>query len=378
MTKEQLHSAPIRAILSGGGTGGHLFPALAVANNLQERYKDSEIRFVGAQGKMEMEKVPKAGYAIKGLWISGYMRGKMISNLLLPFKIGISLFKSWSILKKFQPHIAIGTGGYASAPLLYMAAKMRIPTLIQEQNFFPGITNKFLGKYVDKICVVYENMDRYFPPEKMVVTGNPVRNDLTQVSQSANEAKKAFNLKPDYAAILVTGGSLGARSINEGMLNAAKDLQGNGIQAIWQTGRLYHEEMATRLDSSYTEGLQLQPFIEDMALAYKAADIVVCRAGAITLAELALLGKPAILVPSPNVAEDHQTKNAKTLVNQQAAKMLKDNELESQLSQTIIDLLDHPEAMETLSTNIKQFARPQATNHIVEEAKQLIKKKTNA
>lgn len=374
MKQENPHNAPLKAILSGGGTGGHLFPALAVANSLKERHDQADLLFVGAKGKMEMEKVPKAGYPIKGLWISGYQRGQLFSNLLLPFKIVSALFRSWLILKKFRPQVAIGTGGYASAPLLYVAAKMGIPTLIQEQNFFPGITNKFLGKYVDRVCVVYENMEQYFPAHKMVVTGNPVRSDLNQVSQSVNEARKAFNLNPDQPTILVTGGSLGARSLNEGMLNAANALKHKGIQAIWQTGQLYHEEMTSRLDDAYKVGLQLQPFIEDMALAYKAADLVVCRAGAITLAELALLGKPAILVPSPNVAEDHQTKNALALVEQDAAKMLQDQELESHLSRTIVDLVDHPETLEKLSANVKQFARPKATTSIVEEAEKLIKK----
>ncbi len=371
-------NAPIKAILSGGGTGGHLYPALAIADQMVKDQPKSSLLFVGAQGKMEMEKVPQSGYSIKGLWISGYQRGKLISNLLLPFKILFSLLKSWSILQKFKPQIAIGTGGYASAPLLYVAAKIGLPTLIQEQNFYPGLTNRFLGKYVDKICVVYQNMEQHFPPDKMVVTGNPVRSSIFENEHSVEQAKKQFQLDPYQPTILIIGGSLGARTINEAILANHEQLGNEGYQLIWQTGKLYYEEMMERMVDGSRAHIQVQAFIDNMPLAYKASDLIISRAGAITLAELALLKKPAILTPSPNVADDHQKKNAQALVSENAASMIEDQALKEELADEAIKILQDQAWQQELAENIGRFAKPNAAQVIVDEAFNLIQEKEMA
>lgn len=365
-------NGPIRAILSGGGTGGHLYPAMAIADQLVKDQPLSQLLFVGAQGKMEMEKVPQSGYSIQGLWISGYQRGKLISNLLLPFKIIFSLLKSWSIIRSYKPQIAIGTGGYASAPLLYVAAKLGLPTLIQEQNFYPGLTNRFLGKYVDKICVVYQNMEQHFPADKIVVTGNPVRSKIFESEHSVEEAKKQFQLDPYQPTILVIGGSLGARSINEAIVANHEQLANEGYQLIWQTGKIYYEEMVQRMKDGTQDHVRVQAFIDNMPLAYKAADLIICRAGAITLAELALLKKPAILAPSPNVADDHQKKNAQALVNENAASMIEDHALKEELAQEAIKILKDQALQQKLAENIARFAQPDAAKVIADEAINLI------
>jgi len=368
----------IKAILSGGGTGGHLYPALAIADQMVKDKHISSLLFVGAQGKMEMGKVPQSGYSIKGLWISGYQRGKLISNLLLPFKILFSLLKSWSILKKFKPQIALGTGGYASAPLLYLAAKIGLPTIIQEQNFYPGLTNRFLGKYVDKICVVYQNMEQHFPPHKMVVTGNPVRSTIFENEHSVEQAKKQFKLDPYQPTILIIGGSLGARTINEAILANHEQLGNEGYQLIWQTGKIYYKEMMERMGDGSRDRIQVQAFIDNMPLAYKAADLIISRAGAITLAELALLKKPAILAPSPNVADDHQKKNAQAMVNENAASMIEDQALKDELADEAIKILQNQAWQQQLAENIGRFAKPNAAQVIVDEAFNLIQEREMA
>lgn len=374
MNQEKGHSASaLKAIISGGGTGGHLFPALAIAKQLQEDRPGTEILFIGAKGRMEMEKIPKNGFPIKGLWISGYSRGALLKNLLLPFKVLSSLVKSWWIIRSFKPDIAIGTGGFASAPLLYIASKMKVPTLIQEQNFFPGITNRILGRTVDTICVVYKSLEQYFNRSKMVVTGNPVRNDLTDTDHSKEEARQNFGLAPDKKTFFVLGGSLGARSINDALKMVGREISNSGVQGIWQTGKLYLDEVEEALKGETQNHLAIQAFIDDMPQAYQAADLVISRAGAITLAELAYLGKPAILVPSPNVAEDHQTKNAQAMVQEDAALMLKDAELENHFKDYLLETIQDEDKLAGLSINIKDFARPEATRNIVKEALKILK-----
>ncbi len=374
MNNQKENSAlALKAIISGGGTGGHLFPALAIAKQLQADRPGTQILFVGAKGKMEMEKIPKNGFPIKGLWISGFSRGSFLKNLLLPFKIISSIVQSWWIIRSFKPDIAIGTGGFASAPLLYIASKMKVPTLIQEQNFFPGLTNRILGKTVDTICVVYQSLERYFNSSKMVVTGNPVRNDLSDTHHSKAEARENFGLAPDKKTFFVLGGSLGARSINDALKVVGPEISETGIQGIWQTGKLYREEVSEAIRGKTQINLAIQAFIDDMPQAYKAADLVISRAGAITLAELAYLGKPAILVPSPNVAEDHQTKNAEAMVRENAALMLKDQELESQLKGYLKETIQDDNKLAELSNNMKGFARPRAAEAIVGEALKILK-----
>lgn len=362
---------PLRVIISGGGTGGHLFPALAIAEKIKESEPASSVMFVGAKGKMEMEKVPRAGFEIRGLWISGLQRGRWLKNFTLPLKITTSLVIAYKIIKKFKPGIAVGTGGYASAPLLYVASRTGIPTLIQEQNYYPGLTNRFLAKYVDKICVPGKELESYFPREKMVVTGNPVRNDLLKSNPSRKEACAHFQMKEDLKTILVLGGSLGARSINKAILKGAETLSKNHFQVIWQTGKLYYEWINKYLEPKHAHAFAVQPFIEKMHFAYAAADLVICRAGAITLAELAVQGKPAILVPSPNVAEDHQTKNALALAERNAAKMVKDENVHTSLVPEILNIIKNKSLQEDMSRNIREMAHKDATGKILREIENL-------
>jgi UDP-N-acetylglucosamine--N-acetylmuramyl-(pentapeptide) pyrophosphoryl-undecaprenol N-acetylglucosamine transferase len=359
-----------RFILSGGGTGGHLFPAIAIANELKKQFPESEFLFVGAKGKMEMEKVPKAGYKIEGLWIGGFQRQNMLKNLSLPFKIISSLNKSGRLLRKFKPDVVIGTGGYASFPLIYKAAKKGIPSLIQEQNFFPGVTNKYLSKYVNSVCTVYEGMEKYFAKEKIKITGNPIRKELlTKVDKK--EAFAKFGLQEDKKTLLVIGGSLGARTLNLAMKKSLQNLLNSDIQIIWQTGKFYIEEL--KKEVSTHPNLWMDAFIDDMPSAYAAADLVVSRAGAISISELAALGKACVLIPSPNVAEDHQTKNAMSLVKEKAAELIPDKDAVSMLENQVLVLLSEELKLNELSKNILAFAKPNATELIVEEIKQLIK-----
>ncbi len=357
-----------KVIISGGGTGGHIFPAIAIANEIRKRYPESDILFVGANGRMEMEKVPNAGYRIIGLPIVGIQRKFTWSNLIVPFKFLKSIMRAKSIIRDFNPQVVIGVGGYASSAVLYVASNKGIPTLIQEQNSYAGLTNKWLGKKVSKICVAYPDMKRFFPDDKIVLTGNPVRAEIyhaRDMQKAHAKTKLGFDeLKP---LVLVIGGSLGARTINLSMQNIIATLVEKGIQALWQTGKNYKAETYTY------EGIKASEFIVDMATAYAAADIVVSRAGAISVSELSLLQKPSILVPSPNVAEDHQTRNAMALVNKNAAVLLKDKDAGKQLLDHIENLVLNKQLQDILSKNLEDFAKPEALLEIVNEVEKLVK-----
>jgi UDP-N-acetylglucosamine--N-acetylmuramyl-(pentapeptide) pyrophosphoryl-undecaprenol N-acetylglucosamine transferase len=357
----------MRAIISGGGTGGHIFPAISIANALKAKQQDVEILFVGAEGRMEMEKVPEAGYNIEGLPIAGFQRKMSLKNLSLPFKIIASLNKANKIVKSFQPDICIGVGGYASGPLLRIAQKRNIPTLIQEQNSYAGMTNKMLSKNARLICVAYDRMERFFPSNKIVLTGNPVRKVIIDADISKTEARVSFGLDPNKKTLLVFGGSLGARTLNEGIASKVELLkQREDIQVLWQVGKNnyanYSQSEAARLSN-----VVCSEFIKKMENAYAAADLVVCRAGALTISELCVAGKAAILVPSPYVAEDHQTENANALVRSHAAKLIKDSEAADVLLQEAYDLLDQPSNIKRLEKEIKTLGKPDAIDHIVDK-----------
>jgi len=368
----------LRVVLSGGGTGGHIFPALAIADQLRELEPRADILFVGARGRMEMERVPKAGYPIKGLWISGFQRKLSPDNLLFPLKVGVSLWQAWQILRSFRPQVAVGVGGYASGPTLEVATRMGVPTLIQEQNSFPGLTNRLLARRVDRICVAYEGMERFFPAEKLELTGNPVRKDLIELDMPAGEGRKRLGLAENKPTLLVLGGSLGARTLNQAMRATEEVWNGRrDVQVLWQVGKLYAREM---LDSGAAAlpNVKAVAFVDDMPAAYAAADVVLCRAGALTLSELAALGKAAVLVPSPNVAEDHQTKNAQALVEQAAAWMVADADAEEVAVHKALELLDAPEKRSQLALAIHKQARPQATLQIARAVLALAKRESNA
>ncbi len=360
----------LKFILSGGGTGGHIYPAVAIANELKSRFPDAEFLFVGAKDKMEMQKVPQSGYEIIGLWISGLQRKLTFENILFPIKLGSSLWKSRQIIKQFKPNIVIGTGGFASGPLLQMANLMHIPTVIQEQNSFPGITNKVLSKKAQAICVAYENLDRFFPNEKMILTGNPVRQDLIDVDSKRAEALDYFKLDANKKTVLILGGSLGARRINQLLENEMQNMLALDVQIIWQCGKLYFDEYK----KYHSKTVQVLAFIDRMDLVYAAADIVISRAGASSVSELCLVGKPVIFIPSPNVAEDHQTKNAKSIVDKKAALMLKESQLVSEFSLVFEALLKDSGKQIQLSENIKELAKPNATKDIVDQIVALLKK----
>ncbi|MFZ4105369.1 undecaprenyldiphospho-muramoylpentapeptide beta-N-acetylglucosaminyltransferase [Flavobacterium sp.] len=356
-------------ILSGGGTGGHIYPAIAIANELKLRFTDAEILFVGAQDKMEMQKVPQAGYKIEGLRIAGLQRKITFQNLLFPFKLLSSLWKSRKIIKNFQPDAVIGTGGFASGPLLQVANSCNIPTVIQEQNSYPGITNKLLSKKANAICVAYENLERFFPKEKIVYTGNPVRQDLLDINSKRNEGVTYFKLDADKKTLLVLGGSLGARRVNQLIEKELDFLLANDIQVIWQCGKLYFEEFQIY---NKRVNVQVVAFIDRMDLIYAVADFVISRAGASSVSELCLVGKPTIFIPSPNVAEDHQTKNAKAIVDKNGAILLKEIDLEEKFETTFSNLISNENLQKELSLNIKKLAKPNATKDIVEEIIKLI------
>ena len=360
----------LKFILSGGGTGGHIYPAIAIANELKKRFPEAEFLFVGAKDKMEMQKVPQAGYAIKGLWIAGLQRKLTLQNALFPIKLLSSLWESRKILKSFKPDVVIGTGGFASGPLLNVANSLNIPTLIQEQNSYPGITNKLLSKKAAKICVAYENLERFFPKEKMILTGNPVRQDLIDVSSKREEAITFFKLDPKKKTLLVLGGSLGARRINQLIEKELQGLLSQKVQIIWQCGKLYLEDYS-KYNSSQ---IQVVAFIERMDLVYAAADVVISRAGASSVSELCIVGKPVIFIPSPNVAEDHQTKNAQAIVDKKGAIMIKESALEDEFSIVLEALLKDEGKQQLLGDNIKKLALPQATIQIVDEIEKLLKK----
>ncbi|GAB2766420.1 undecaprenyldiphospho-muramoylpentapeptide beta-N-acetylglucosaminyltransferase [Salinimicrobium soli] len=359
----------LRVIISGGGTGGHIFPAISIANEIKLRYPTAEILFVGAQDRMEMEKVPEAGYKIEGLWISGIQRRLTAKNLLFPVKLVKSLWKARDIIKNFKPDVVIGTGGFASGPLLQMANRENIPTLIQEQNSYPGITNKLLAKGADKICTAYPDMERFFPAEKLVLTGNPVRQDLLDVEKKREEAQKFFGIDPEKKTVLVLGGSLGARKINELIEENLRDFEKHNLQLIWQTGSLYIEEYEKY---GQKEGVQTFAFLKRMDLAYAAADIIISRAGAGTVSELCIVGKPVLFIPSPNVAEDHQTKNAMAVAEKDAAVVLSESHLDQAFKSIFFPLVETEEKMQSLAKNIKKLEKPFATGNIVNEVEKLL------
>ena len=354
----------LRVIISGGGTGGHIFPAIAIANAIKKKNPAAKILFVGANGKMEMEKVPQAGYEIRGLNIAGFQRGSILKNILLPFKIISSLVSALRIVKKFKPEVAVGVGGYASGPLLMAANFAGVPTVIQEQNSFAGVTNKILSKKAKIICTVYEGMENIFPKEKIVVTGNPIREEIVKMKGTREEGIKYFGLDASKKTILITGGSLGARTINRSIEAALEKIKSSNTQILWQTGKIYIDEC-----KKIAEGIpnvHATMFLDRMDLAYACADVIISRAGG-TISELQIVGKPVILVPSPNVAEDHQTHNAMALVKRKAAILIKDDEAKLNLIGTAFDLLNNEPLQKELSANIKQMAIPNAAERIVEE-----------
>lgn len=365
----------IKVILSGGGTGGHIFPAIAIANAIKAKVPTADILFVGAKGRMEMEKVPAAGYPIEGLWISGLQRKFTIENLSFPFKVISSLIKAQLLISDFKPDVAIGTGGYASGPTLRAAAAMGIPTLIQEQNSFPGITNKILAKKVDCICVAYALMDRYFPEEKIRLTGNPIRQDINYEGTDRKAALASFSLSADKLTVLVVGGSLGARTINNSINEGLALLAENNIQLIWQTGKSFADTAAEAIKKYPKSGFVTSPFITRMDQAYAAADIVISRAGAIAISELCVVAKPCILVPSPNVTEDHQTKNAEALSGRNAAILITDMDAMEDLVPAVVGLSKNEHKQEQLRENIRKMAFPDAANTIADEALKLISRK---
>lgn len=357
-------------ILSGGGTGGHIYPAVAIANELKNRFPDAEILFVGAKDKMEMQKVPQAGYKIEGLWIAGLQRKLTMQNAMFPLKLVSSLWKSRQIVKDFKPDVVIGTGGFASGPLLQIANSLNIPTVIQEQNSYPGITNKLLSKKANAICVAYDNLERFFPKEKIIFTGNPVRQDLLDIENKKQEGILYFKLNANKKILLILGGSLGARRVNQLIEKELDFLLSTGVQIYWQCGKLYFEEYKKYNDK---ENVQVVSFIDRMDLIYAATDFVISRAGASSVSELCLVGKPTIFIPSPNVAEDHQTKNAKAIVDKNGAILLKESELKEKFESTFSDLISNEKFQKELSQNIKSLAKPSATKDIVEEIIKLIK-----
>jgi len=360
----------LKFILSGGGTGGHIYPAIAIADELKKRHPDAKILFVGAKGRMEMEKVPQAGYAIEGLWISGLQRSLNLSNMNFPFKVIKSLFQARKILNQFKPDAVIGTGGFASGPLLYAAASKNIPALIQEQNSYPGITNKILSKKVNTICVAYQNMERFFPKSKLLLTGNPVRADLTGELTKNEVAVGHFGLDSNKITLLVLGGSLGAKNINTLIENHLNYFKRKEVQLIWQTGKFYYN-IYKRYDGHST---CVVPFINHMDFAYQAADLIVSRSGALSVSELSLVGKAVIFIPSPNVAEDHQTKNARAIAEQGAAVLLAEKDAEKDFKSILSLLLESENERKKLGEALAKLGRPDATQRIVDEIEKLIRK----
>lgn len=363
----------LNVLVSGGGTGGHIFPALSIANEVRRRHPEARILFVGAEGRMEMEKVPAAGYNIIGLPVSGFDRKHLMRN----FKVLARLYKSMrlakQILKDFQPDIAVGVGGYASGPMLKEAQKQGIPTLLQEQNSYAGVTNKLLAAKADCICVAYQGMERFFPQDKIVMTGNPVRRNLLECGASPEQARQAMGVDPDKKTILIIGGSLGARTINDALINGLGKIGGTpDMQVIWQTGKNYDRQCREALLASGVKNVVQMPFISNMDMAYRAADLVVSRAGASSISELQLLGKAAILVPSPNVAEDHQTKNAQALATRDAAIMVTDADAGSTLVDTMLDVVTDHEMINSLATHAGEMALRDAAEHIVDEVERII------
>ncbi|MDR2979080.1 MAG: undecaprenyldiphospho-muramoylpentapeptide beta-N-acetylglucosaminyltransferase [Bacteroidales bacterium] len=365
-----------RFIISGGGTGGHIFPAIAIANKLKQLIPNADILFIGANGKMEMKRVPEAGYPIEGLDIYGIRRdfspSGILRNLKLPFILAKSLSRVKKIIHDFNPDVVIGVGGFASGPALRAAASLNIPTLIQEQNSYPGITNKLLAKTVSKICVAYTGLERYFPAEKIVLTGNPVREMILNLKDKSPEAYQLFSLSPEKRTILVVGGSLGARTINECFVTGIDEFTKLNIQLIWQTGELFYNTISPELLDKQNENIKIMPFIREMDKAYEVADIIISRAGAIAISELTIVGKPTILVPFPFAAEDHQTKNAQALVHQNAALLIPDEDAKTKLLPLLYELIEDQELQTTLSVNIKTLAQPEAIDKIIDSINSMI------
>lgn len=362
-----------KIIISGGGTGGHIYPAIAIAQALKRKEPGTDILFVGASGKMEMERIPAAGYQIIGLPVTGLKRKFTLKNLGVLFCLVISIWKARKIIRDYQPHAVVGVGGYASGPVLTVAARKNIPILIQEQNSYAGITNKMLAKKADKICVAYEGMEKFFPVGKIILTGNPVREELENVDEKRAKGFNYFNLIPGLPVILILGGSLGARTINEGVWNQLDLIANNKVQFLWQTGELYYPHALEKTKDLSAENLKVHEFIRFMDLAYAVADLVVSRAGAGTISELCLVAKPAILIPSPNVAEDHQTKNAEALVNKGAAILLKDEDAKNLLIRKALDLVENKNLLTALARNIGMMAIKNSAGKIADEIITLMK-----
>lgn len=365
----------LRIIISGGGTGGHIFPAVSIANAIRAKYPEAKILFVGALGRMEMQRVPAAGYEIVGLPISGFNRKNMLKNVVVLYRIWKSQQMAKKIIRKFNPMAAVGVGGYASGPMLNQCTKMGIPCLIQEQNSYAGVTNKILSKKVDRICVAYDGMERFFPADKIVKTGNPVRQALLDTKLTKAEALKSFGLSEDKKTILIVGGSLGARTVNESVLQNLDMIKESGVQFIWQTGKYYNASIMAELKQRGTvPSLHVTDFISDMGAAYKAADLVISRAGASSISEFCLIGKPVILVPSPNVAEDHQTKNAMALVNKNAALYVKDADAPAEVVKLALQTVKYDARLKELSENILKLALPDSADIIANEVVKLARR----
>ena len=365
----------LRIIISGGGTGGHIFPAVSIANAIKELQPETDILFVGAEGRMEMHRVPAAGYQIKGLPVAGFDRKNLLKNIPVLIKLFKSQLLARKIVKDFRPHAAVGVGGYASGPTLKVAGSMGIPTLLQEQNSYAGVTNKLLAKQAKKICVAYEGMERFFEKDKIILTGNPVRQGLLNSTQSREEAIYSFGLDPSKRTILILGGSLGARTINQCLMSNLDKIKDSGVQFIWQTGKIYIEEAREAVaQAGNLPMLYVTDFISDMATAYSAADLVISRAGAGSISEFCLLQKPVILVPSPNVAEDHQTKNALALVDKNAAIYVKDADAKEKLIDKAIESVNQPQLLKNLSKNIAELAFKDSANVIAKEVIKLAEK----
>ena len=363
----------MKVLISGGGTGGHIFPALAIANALRRRDPQTEILFVGAEGRMEMERVPAAGYTITGLPVAGFDRKRLWRNVPVLWKLMKSMRKAKRVLRDFAPDIAVGVGGYASGPMLKEAQKKGVPTLIQEQNSYAGVTNKLLADKARRICVAYDGMERFFPKERIVKTGNPVRKDIVSCTMSREEAKRELGFNPNRPLVLVVGGSLGARTINDSMKTACRRILESGASILWQTGKYYAAECEAKAKAIGDPNLKATAFVSRMDVAYRAADVVVSRAGASTISEIQLVGAAAILVPSPNVAEDHQRKNAEALSSRDAAIMIMDKDCREQLGEKVVELLRDKELRDTLSRNVRKMAMENSDDRIVDEILKIVK-----
>jgi len=372
--KVTMNSQRPKVIISGGGTGGHIFPAIAIADALKRRYPQAEILFIGAENRMEMDRVPKAGYPIEGLWISGFKRELSLDNLSFPFKLISSMMKARKILKRFKPDIVVGVGGFASGPTMKTAASMNIPIVIQEQNSFPGITNKLVAKKAAKICVAYDNMDKWFPKDRIVLTGNPLRNNIVPMNDRRDEAVRYFGLNPDKKTVLLVGGSQGALGINKGISAQLASFNNNDYQLIWQTGNHYYDKALQEVkEHGLDDRIKCTVFIDRMDLAYAAADVVISRAGAMSISELSLLNKAVVFVPLPTAAEDHQTKNAMRLVDADAALMVRNDATEKELLPTVFGLLEDEERQKVMKDNIAKFAKPNAADDIVDQIEIILK-----